>query len=152
MFKGRVVSINIASVATGPMQALAEALAVAGQGLEGDRYANHIGTFSNLKGTGREITLIELESIQALAKEYGVELSPSDSRRNIVTEGAPLNHLVGRDFKIGDITLRGMRLCEPCSHMEKLTQKGAMRGLIHRGGLRAEILTGGIIHVGDSIE
>lgn len=152
MFKGRVVSINIAPEAAGPMQSLDEVMAVAGQGLEGDRYAKHEGTFSHLKGTGREVTLIELESLQALAKEYGVELSLSDSRRNIVTEGVPLNHLVGRDFRVGSITLRGMRLCEPCAHMEKLTQKGALRGLIHRGGLRAEIIKGGTIHVGDPIE
>jgi len=152
MFKGKVVSINIAPVAAEPMVALDEVRAIAGRGLEGDRYEKGDGTYSKTPGTGREVTLIELESVRALGKEYGVELSPSDARRNIVTEGVPLNHLVGREFHVGEITLRGMRLCEPCSHMEKLTQKGAMRGLIHRGGLRAEIVTGGTIRVGDGIE
>jgi MOSC domain-containing protein YiiM len=152
MFKGKVVSINIAPGAAEPMVALDEVRAFAGRGLEGDRYANGEGTYSKTPGTGREVTLIELESVRALANEYGVELAPSDARRNIVTEGVPLNHLVGREFRVGDATLRGMRLCEPCSHMEKLTKKGAMRGLIHRGGLRAEIVTGGTIRVGDGVE
>ena len=73
------------------------------------------------------------------------------SRRNIITQGIALNHLVEQEFRIGDVVLRGTRLCEPCAHLEKLTVKGALRGLIHRGGLRAEIVKGGIIRVGDPI-
>jgi MOSC domain-containing protein YiiM len=97
------------------------------------------------------VTLIEIEAIEALQRDYRIEMDPGDSRRNIVTRGVPLNHLVGREFKIGAVTLRGTRLCEPCSHLEKLSVKGVQRGLIHRGGLRAEILTSGMIRVGDQI-
>ena len=78
-------------------------------------------------------------------------MASGQSRRNIVTRGVALNHLVGKEFSIGAVVLRGTRLCDPCAHMEKLTVKGAMRGLIHRGGLRAEIIAGGVIRIGDPI-
>jgi MOSC domain-containing protein YiiM len=102
-------------------------------------------------GSGRAVTLIEIEALEALQRDYQVELDPALSRRNIVTRGVPLNHLVEREFRIGDVVLRGTRLCEPCAHLERLTAKGAMRGLIHRGGLRADILEGGTIKVGDTL-
>jgi MOSC domain-containing protein YiiM len=126
--------------------------AVAGKGLEGDRYFNQVGTYSNHPGIGRQVTLIEIEAIEALKQDYDIELNPGASRRNIVTRGVALNHLVGREFKVGEVRLRGDRLCEPCSHLQKLTQQGVMRGLIHRGGLRAEILTAGVIRVDDVID
>jgi MOSC domain-containing protein YiiM len=126
----------------------AGARAVTGKGLEGDRYASRLGT-SQDPGSGRDVTLIESEAIEALNRDYHVELRAGDSRRNIVTQGISLNHLVDKEFRIGEVILRGTRLCEPCSHMEQLTVKGALRGLIHRGGLRAEIVKGGAIRVGD---
>ena len=125
--------------------------AVAGAGLEGDRYAGGKGTFSNQAATGREVTLIETEAIDALEREYDVEIDPAESRRNIVTSNLHLNHLVGREFTVGEVTLRGTRLCEPCGHLEKLTRGGVRRGLVHRGGLRADIVNGGTIHAGDSV-
>jgi MOSC domain-containing protein YiiM len=149
--RGNVVSIHIAPTGAAPMRAVASAQAVAGKGLEGDRYYSKLGTYSNEVGSGREVTLIEIEAIEALKRDYDVELDASRSRRNIVTQGVPLNHFVGKEFKVGDAVLHGTRLCEPCAHMEKLTVKGAMRGLIHRGGLRAEIVKGGTIKVGDAI-
>jgi MOSC domain-containing protein YiiM len=149
--KGTVVSIYIAPIGAAPMQSVAEVRARAGRGLEGDRYYVRLGTFSDQPGTGREITLIESEAIEALKRDYQVELPAGLARRNIVTCGVALNHLVNREFKIGEVTLRGTRLCEPCLHMEKLTRKGVMRGLIHRGGLRADIVIEGVIHVGDII-
>ncbi len=133
------------------MAAVNEVHAVVGKGLEGDRYFNEVGSFSKNPGLGREITLIEIEAVEALKQDYGIELDPKDSRRNITTRGVALNHLVGRQFKVGNVTLRGIRLCEPCSHLEKLTSKDVMRGLIHRGGLRAEILIGGVLRPGDVI-
>ncbi len=133
------------------MTSVHEAHAVVGKGLEGDRYFNEVGSFSKNPGLGREITLIEIEALEALKHDYGIELNPKDSRRNIATRGVALNHLVGRQFKVGNVTLHGIRLCEPCSHLEKLTTKGVMRGLIHRGGLRAEILIGGVLRPGDVI-
>ncbi|MEK6601767.1 MAG: MOSC domain-containing protein [Candidatus Binatota bacterium] len=129
-----------------------EVRAVPGKGLEGDRYFKQVGTYSNNPGSGRDVTLIEIETLEALKRDYGIELGLGESRRNIVTRGVALNHLVGRDFKVGAVTLRGIRLCEPCSHLENLSRKGVQRGLIHRGGLRAHILTGGTIRLGDTIQ
>ena len=151
MSQGKVVSIHIVATGAAAMKSIEEVRAVAGKGLEGDRYANKIGTYSNEPGSGRDVTLIESEAIEALERDYQIKLASGQSRRNIVTRGVALNHLVGKEFSIGAVVLRGTRLCDPCAHMEKLTVKGALRGLIHRGGLRAEILTGGTIRVGDAI-
>ena len=152
MWEGTVVSIHITATAKGPMASVNEVRAVPGKGLEGDRYFSQIGTYSTAPGLGRDVTLIEIEAIEALKRDYGIELPLADSRRNIVTRGVPLNHLVGREFKLGNVTLRGIRLCEPCSHLETLSQTGAQRGLIHRGGLRTHILSGGTIRVGDPVQ
>lgn len=146
-----VVSIHIAPTGKAAMRSVREARAVAGKGLEGDRYFTKSGTYSNDPGSGRDVTLIEIEAIEALTKDYQIALDPGSSRRNIATRGVALNHLVGREFEIGEVVLRGTRLCEPCAHLEKLTVKGTLRGLIHRGGLRAEIVSGGTIRVGDAI-
>jgi len=150
MWKGTVESIYIASTATGPMEARDQAIAIPGAGLEGDRYALKQGTFYKPE-PDFELTLIEAEAIEALCRDYNVELTARESRRNIVTRGVPLNHLVGRDFRIGDVRIRGIRLCEPCDHLQRLTEKQVIKGLRHRGGLRAQILTEGAIHVGDAI-
>jgi MOSC domain-containing protein YiiM len=133
------------------MKSVREVRALAGQGLEGDRYALKLGTYSNQPGSGRDVTLIEMEALEALKGDYQITLEPGSTRRNIVTRGVALNHLVGVEFTVGDAILRGTRLCDPCAHMEKLTVKGAMRGLIHRGGLRAEIIRGGVIRIGDPV-
>ena len=152
MYSPTVVSIYIAPAAEERPASLTEAHAVPGKGLEGDRYFKQVGTYSDRPGPDREVTLIEIEAIEALARDYQVEIDPGDSRRNIVTRGVALNHLVGRDFRVGEVTLRGIRLCEPCSHLAKLTSQRVFAGLIHRGGLRAQILTEGIIRPGDTIE
>jgi len=150
MGEGKVVSIYTAPGATAPMSGQPHALAVAGKGLEGDRYFAGTGTF--WKPTpDREVTLIEVEAIEALERDYGLALAPGESRRNIVTRGVALNHLVGREFHIREVTLRGIRLCEPCAHLQRLTRSGVIEGLAHRGGLRAQILTGGTIAVGDRV-
>ncbi len=149
--KAAVISIHIAPTGAAPMRSLREVRALAGAGLEGDRYAIELGTYSNQPGTGRDVTLIELEAIEALRRDYRIALDAGLTRRNIVTRGVYLNHLVGVEFTVGEVLLRGTRLCEPCAHMEKLTIKGATRGLIHRGGLRAEILRSGTIRVSDAI-
>ena len=152
MRQGTVVSINVARAGSAVMSTVNEARAVPGKGLEGDRYFHQVGTYSNKPGPDRELTLIEIEALEALKSDYGIDLEPRDSRRNIVTRGVPLNHLVGREFKVGGVTLSGIRLCEPCSHLEELTRTGVKRGLVHRGGLRAEIVSEGTIRVGDAIE
>ena len=151
-WQGVVVSIHVAAEARAPLVAVEAVRAVPGKGLEGDRYFAHAGTYSKIKGTGREVTLIEDEALEALFDEAGLELASGASRRNIVTRGVPLNHLVNREFCIGAVTLRGMRLCEPCSHLERLSHAtGVRRALVHRGGLRAEIVTEGVIRVGDAV-
>ena len=152
MWTGSVVSIHIAPAAANLVLPVPEVRAVPGKGLEGDRYFNRAGTFSNKSGPDREVTLIEAEAIEALKRDYGVEIDPGASRRNLVTRGVPLNHLIGQEFRVGEVTLCGIRLCEPCSYLAKLTSQKVFAGLIHRGGLRAQILTAGTIRVGDAIE
>src|SRR5437660_6745465 len=150
MWQGTIESINIADGAKEPMRAIAEARALPGVGLEGDRYALGQGTFYKPE-PDYELTLIEAEAIEALRRDYRIELTAGDARRNIVTRNVPLNHLVGREFAIGQVHIRGIRLCEPCDHLQKVTGKPVIKGLLHRGGLRAQILTQGTIRVGDTI-
>ena len=150
MSNGTVESIHIASAAQGPMQALGQVKAIPGAGLEGDRYELKVGTFYKPE-PDYELTLIEVEAIEALRRDYQIELAAGDARRNIVTRNVPLNHLVGREFAIGDVRIRGIRLCEPCDHLQKVAGKPVIKGLLHRGGLRAQILTPGTIRVGDAV-
>lgn len=149
---GRVVSLHITPEREQPTRSVERVRAVPGRGLEGDRYFLARGTYSDQPGPGREVTLIELEAIEAMARDNETRISPGDARRNVVTRGVPLNHLVGREFLVGNVRIRGVRLCEPCAHLEGLTRRGVLSGLVHRGGLRAQILTEGEIHVGDGIE
>ncbi len=151
MWQGTVVTIHITGEATKPPEAVEAVRAVPGSGLEGDRYFHKVGTYSNHPGSGREVTLIEAEAIEALAREAKIALPPGASRRNIMTRGVALNHLVGVRFQVGEVMLEGTRLCEPCMHLEGLTQEGVRAGLIHRGGLRTIIVRGGTIRVDDII-
>jgi len=160
MWEGSVVSIHLAPQASAPMQSVAEARAVPGRGLEGDRYFTGLGFYSSKPGYGgREVTLIEVETLEALAngavnaegQRLGIKLTAADSRRNIATAGVPLSHLVDREFWVGAVRMQGTRLCEPCKHLEELTGSGVLGALIHRGGLRARILTEGTIRVGDIV-
>jgi len=149
---GQVVFIQIAPSAREKLVSVQQVQAVAGEGLESDRYFKKMGTFSNKPGGGRQVTLIELESIDALKRDLKVVLKPEETRRNIVTRGVPLNHLVNRQFGLGrEVVFQGVRLCEPCDHLESLTFKGVSEALLHRAGLRADIIRGGTIRVGDPI-
>lgn len=152
MFEGTVVSIHITPEAAQPLRAVDEVRAVPERGLEGDRYFLGEGTYSKASpGTGRQVTLIEIEALEALEIDYGHKIEPGEARRNIVTRGVPLNHLVGREFRVGDVTLRGVRLAGPCNHLASLTDAKVKEGLVHRGGLRADILTEGVIRPGDAV-
>lgn len=160
MWQGSVVGIHIAPEASAPMEVVKEVRAVAGRGLEGDRYFLGTGYYSPKPGVGgREVTLIETEAVDALlsgianaaGEKLGIAITPAETRRNIATSGVPLNHLVDREFQVGEVRLRGTRLCEPCKYLEGLSKPGVMGGLIHRGGLRARILNDGVIRVGDVI-
>jgi MOSC domain-containing protein YiiM len=151
MFEGQVEAIYIGPDTEEPMKSVTRVKAFAGTGLEGDRYFRKEGTFSKKDDPGRAITLIEAEAVEEAAKTYGVDFDVSETRRNIVTRGVPLNHLVDQEFMVGDVRVRGVKLCEPCGHLERLTTKGVREPLIHRGGLRADILSDGAISVGDRV-
>lgn len=147
---GRVEAIAVAAEAEAPMVGMKRVTAVAGAGLVGDRYVDGRGTFSRRGGGGRDLTLIEVEALAELS-ERGVALDPLDARRNLVVAGIDLDALIGRRFRVGEVECRGARRCEPCAHLERLTSPGALRGLVHRGGLRADLLSSGEIAVGDEI-
>jgi MOSC domain-containing protein YiiM len=151
---GRVEAIAIASEAEAPMVYIDRAVARGGKGLEGDRYFDQRGTFSNAHGRGHDLTLIEAEVLDTLELPSG-HLPPEEARRNLITRGIDLNALVGRPFTVGTVECLGQRLCEPCAHLQRLTanagKPGTLRALIHKGGLRADILSDGEIHVGDEI-
>jgi MOSC domain len=148
---GVVALIALAPEAEGPMRAVSSAEAVEGCGLLGDRYERKAGTFSNPKGGGYDLTLVEAEALEELSAK-GVELSPIEARRNIVVRGIALDDLIGRRFTVGEVECYGQRRCEPCSHLERLTRPGVLRGLVHRGGLRADVLSAGTIRTGDGVE
>jgi MOSC domain-containing protein YiiM len=148
----RIVSIHVAAAAGAPMVSVGEARAVPARGLEGDRYFVRAGAARKPGGHRSDVTLIEVEAIEALARDYGVTLDPGAARRNLVTRGVALNHLVGREFRVGEALLRGEGLAEPCGRLARLTGEPVRPGLLHRGGLRAAVLRGGTIRVGDPVE
>ena len=155
-WSGRLLHIHIAEGASAPMQELAEARLIAGRGIEGDRYFKGTGTYSP-KPDAREVTLIEMEVLEAMARGEPsapgkvVKLAPADHRRNLTTAGVPLNHLVGKRFKVGETVLIGGRLNFPCKYLERLLGLPVYTALINRSGLNCRIETGGIIRKGDPI-
>ena len=152
MSDGRLLAIHVCGHAGDPLVAVDWVRAVAGTGLEGDRYATGDGTWTPTGGPQRQVTLIESETLLAIRRDDGLELDAADTRRNLLTSGVALNHLVGTVFRVGDVVLRGVKLCEPCGYLGARTGPGVVRALFHRGGLNAEILSDGVLHVGDPIE
>lgn len=149
---GRVEAIHVSPARTRPMVAVDSADAVAGLGLVGDRYGRQQGTYSRGKSeAGRQLTLIAAEALEAMAAESEITLSAIESRRNVLTRGIELEGLVGKRFRIGDVVCYGQAKCPPCGHLERLTREGVMAALGDRGGLRADILEGGVIRVGDPV-
>jgi MOSC domain-containing protein YiiM len=149
MWQGSVVSISIAPGESESTRSVDEARAIAGRGLEGDRYCKSDG--ETWDDPGKEVTLIAAEAIEAMAEENGLTLDYKDARRNVITRGVPLNDLIDREFSVGEVRLRGVRLNEPCAHLASLTDQRVLKGLVHRGGLRAQILNDGVIRVGDAV-
>jgi len=147
---GLVEAIHIATAAGVPVRAVDAVRAIAGVGLEGDRYAYGRGHYQDDR-VSRELTLIESEALETLAREHGIELAVGETRRNLTTRGIGLNELVGRRFWVSDVLCQGTRLCEPCQYLADLTGKPLLRALVHRGGLRADILRGGVIRHGDRV-
>jgi len=146
---GRLVGIYTASEAGAPMDAHDGVRAVAGVGLEGDRYATKTGEFSDKEGGGRQVTLIAREAIAAANEQ--VTLGEGETRRNLVTEGVDLDALIGKQFTVGDVLLVGVRDCPPCSYLQEITRPGVLLALRGAGGLRADIVRDGTLRVGDPI-
>jgi MOSC domain-containing protein YiiM len=148
MSNGSVIDICIGAKRGGALMSVSEVRAVAGKGLEGDRNFKRRGAKPD-----EELTLIEIEAIEDYRRTSGKDFSPADARRNVVTRGVSLNELVGREFQVGSVRVRGLELCEPCSHLARLTgHKDIVRGMLHRCGLRAQILLDGVIRVGDEVK
>jgi MOSC domain-containing protein YiiM len=145
---GRVESIHVATSHSEATRPVERAQVLAGRGIAGDR---HFADQGHDRGEGRDLTLVQAEAIEALHEEAGIDVPPGGARRNVVTRGIDLNGLVGRRFRVGEVECLGIELCEPCRHLERLTQPGVLRGLVHRGGLRADVLVGGRIAVGDPV-
>ncbi|MFF0296810.1 MOSC domain-containing protein [Kitasatospora sp. NPDC004614] len=154
MWQGTAVSLHLAPTHGAPLVEVREAVAVTGRGLEGDRYfQDHPGDTPPRRASRVcEISLIDIDALTALEREHGIHLTLSEARRNVVCRGVPLTELVGREFTVGDqVRLLGIALSEPCARLEQLTRPGVLRGLLHRGGLRARILEGGTLRTGDPI-
>jgi MOSC domain-containing protein YiiM len=147
---GSVEGIYLASEHAAPTAPVERVSLVAGRGLEGDRH--YSAGEPNEPGSGHDLTLIEAEALEALASETGIVLPAGDARRNVVTRGVALNDLVGRPFRVGRVRCVGVEPCDPCRHLERLTQAGVLRGLVGRGGLAADVVEGGEIAVGDPVE
>ena len=148
---GRLEHICIAAQASAPMQLLPQALLIEGVGIEGDRYATAKGFYSYKPHVDRQVTLIEIETIEGVTRDHGIALAPDETRRNLTTRGVPLNHLVGREFRVGDVVLYGGRLNVPCKYLDKLLERPLYNHLLNRSGLNCRILKGGVIRVGDAI-
>jgi MOSC domain-containing protein YiiM len=151
-FRGALVAIHRADGASAPMVPLSDATLEAGVGILGDRYATRTGTYSARHHVDRQITLIEIETLEALARDRHLELAPHEHRRNLTTRGVPVNHLVGRYFSVGACVLYGGRLNVPCKYLEGLLGKPVFRPLVNRSGLNARVVIGGVIRPGDPVE
>jgi MOSC domain-containing protein YiiM len=153
-FSGRLVAIAIANKAKGPMKSVESVEVIVGEGLVGDRYGAGIGA-AQLKGRRKpenEVTLIALEAIEAANDEFNLTIEHLETRRNLLTEGVPLNELVGTTFRVGEVVLKGLEVCEPCGYLEKRTFPGIKAALKGRGGLRCCVVKGGTVRIGDGIE
>lgn len=148
--RGTVERIHVAPEQGADPTPVEEVEAVPGRGLRGDRYFAADGTFSD--GRPRDVTFIEAETLDAVERDYEIALEPGVHRRNVTTRGIALNHLVDEQFTVGGVRCEGVELCEPCSYLEShLEARGVREALVHRGGLRAKIVDGGTIAVGDDV-
>jgi MOSC domain-containing protein YiiM len=143
--EGRVEGIYVTPEHGELPQPVESVRALAGRGLEGNRY------FFDEAPAGRALTLIAAEAVEAMEREHGISLEPRESRRNVVTRGIDVNELVGKRFRVGHVECEGVELCEPCADLQAMTKPGVIKGLAHRGGLNADILSDGEISVGDAV-
>jgi MOSC domain-containing protein YiiM len=137
---GVVEGIFVGPIDEGPLNAAEQVQVKTGGGIEGDRYGD------------KDITLFEAEAIEGLKADTGIQIQPSEIRRNVMTRGVSLNDLLGHRIRVGEVEAVVTELCHPCNHLQKLTQAGVLRGLTNRGGLNADVVAGGAIRVGDQLE
>ena len=137
---GLVEGIFFGAVDEGPLEGTDSVQVRTGAGIEGDRYGD------------KDITLFEAEAIEGLKADTGIDLAPSEIRRNVMTRGIALNDLLGHRIRVGEVEAVVTELCHPCNHLQQLTQPGVLRGLTNRGGLNADVTSGGTIRVGDAVE
>ena len=153
-WQGLVRHLYLAPRASLPMQEMSELSLIAGVGVKGDRY--HLGLeaghYSHVPEEGRQVTLLEIETLWALKRDHDIELTAAEHRRNVTVEGVPLTHLVGRRFWLGPVLLEGTRLSVPCRYIEELTGKLLFKPLINRAGLNCKIITGGTVRVGAPVK
>ena len=152
IWQGELLHIHVASTASAAMAERAQARLVAGVGIEGDRYATGLGTYSTRPHIDRQVTLIEVEVLEAIVRDRGIALAPHEHRRNLTTRGVSLGHLVGHYFRVGESVLYGGRMNVPCLYLETLVGKKVFKPLINRSGLNCRIVLGGIIRTHDRIE
>lgn len=152
-WNGTVAHLHVTARAFLPMRACENVELVAGRGIVGDRYMIGVeqGYYSEKPEEGRQVTLFESEALEAILRDYKVELLPEEHRRNITTRGVPLNWLVGRRFRIGSCLVEATRLSVPCRHIEQILDKPVFDAMVHRSGLNCRILVGGTVRVGDGI-
>jgi MOSC domain-containing protein YiiM len=149
---GRVVAIHVSRAAGAPMEPRTRVRARSGGGIEGDRYDAGTGHWSPIHRAGDGLTLVDAAVIDELVRDAGLALGPADTRRNVTTSGIDLDGLIGSTFRIGSATLRAVRRCEPCSYLDGLLDRPVLVWLVHRGGIRVEVVEGGEFGVGDPIE
>ncbi len=149
---GSVVALFIVDRRSAPMKQVQQLNALAGRGIEGDRYFMGTGTYSKKPEPGRQVTLIKSEILESLRDEFDITVKPEESRRNVLTQGVEINELIGTEFFVGPVRLRAHRITQPCLHLEKLLdQPGLYQRLWDNGGISCEILSDGIIKPGDII-
>ncbi|MEZ4399182.1 MAG: MOSC domain-containing protein [Kofleriaceae bacterium] len=151
MFEGALLAIYTVPSAGEPAVEHSTIAAKAGCGLEGDRFATDVAKHTRGYTKIRAVSLIEEETVAALARDHAIAVTPIELRRNLLTRGVPLNHLVGRRFRIGEVLLEGTELCEPCQYLADRLGRPVLKPLLHRGGLRAAILGSGTLAVGATI-
>lgn len=151
MWEGQLLHICIAEQASVEMEELDEAKLIADVGIEGDRYATGKGHYSYKPGPVRQVTLIEIETLEAIQRDNGIEVLPRESRRNLTTRRVPVNHLVDREFRVGDVVLFGVRLNQPFKYLDELLDRPLFNLLLNRSGLNCRIVKGGVIRRGDTI-
>jgi len=150
-WQGVLDHIHITPAKSQPMQPLQSATLVEGRGIDGDRYFLETGTYSGIPGPDRQITLIESEMLERVAQDCGEEIHVDDHRRNLTVTGVPLQHLVGLRFAVGDVVLEGVRINQPCKYLNLMLKRDVYMPLWNRSGLNCKVITGGQIHIGDTL-